>query len=1297
MSVNVIEYWITSLVDSDRISESETILEDPKKYAASDRPDLAAGQLSTLAHDKLAKLLESDRQKRQKEKQRKQPSFGEELDENIDDKVLICPLLLVLKDRPTLKGSLVPLWIPAKVSLTGTLSPDADVLPWLSRQLLSPQDSERAMGDVEIFNQFLIDRACPTEDWADYWQFCGDLLATVTGMDLTTFNLPTFSVRSTGAILPNNLVSGTTAAVKRVYLNLVGYRRNLTPLLERLTALTERPTEPLLTAIEQHQQSRRHLGQMTGDYGLSISQREALYHFFKIGRGEILAINGPPGTGKTTLLQSVISSLWVEKALTGGEPPIIVASSANNQAVTNIIASFGATSGQSDDLLSQRWLPELRSYGLYLASAGKFKAQSDSDWQMLNPEGRGFMKQMESAEQVAVAREYFLQQCQEFYQQPITTLAAALTSLRTSLQATVAEIHHQLDNLDPQSSERVQSDLDLKLRYRAFGIATHYWEGRWLRDCEDLSPTSKLTQSDWYRYAKLTPCFVSTFFMVPRFFRAYKGSHDEPLYEFIDLLIVDEAGQVSPEIAGSSFALAKQALVVGDTLQIEPVWSIPQVVDNGNLLRHQLGIDPERFVSLGLSAANGSVMTIAQRASRYQKFTDLRGMFLSEHRRCLDEIISYCNELCYHGKLEPLRGSLSPSALVSLSPGFCLPPMGYLHIPGKSERSGSSWRNQVEAETIAQWIVIHAPGLIQHYERPLSEIIGVVTPFKQQSNVIADALAQVGIGDVTVGTIHALQGAERAIIIFSPVYDDKSAQSCFFDRQPNMLNVAVSRAKDSFLVFGDRRIFKVDESIPSGLLAKFIFASEANALPKLPAKAATPTPVVAAAVPQPVPSTPVVPVAIPQPLPPTINHQPPPVAVASGMSIGQIVQGRYRIVRKLGKGGFGETYEIEHLNVPTSVKPLRVLKYSQLDPHQPDYHKRLELFEREAKALYELGAEHDRIPALYEYFQEEHQLFLIQELVIGRDLSQEIGRGKLWTEAQVLEFLPEILEILAFLHRRQIIHRDIKPSNIMRRDADRHLVLIDFGIIKEAMSQATKPFQTMGVFTDGFTAPEQFRGQPQLNSDLYALGSTIIFALTGRVATQLMNENNQIQWREAVEVKDDLAAIIDRTICFRASDRYLDASEALAAVRNLIQRRQSELHQQQIELYREQKQIEPAIAECGLLIELDPNSAFAYSYRSMFYNQTKKYHQAIADATACIKIEPTSYQAYFQRACAYLMINDDRQAIIDYGMTIDIYPQHTKAYEYRSEVFRRSGQLEAAKSDREMLAKLSRAVANSID
>lgn len=106
-------------------------------------------------------------------------------------------------------------------------------------------------------------------------------------------------------------------------------------------------------------------------YPLSVSQRQSMHHFLALGHGQALAVNGPPGTGKTTLLQSVVASMWVEAAVNETEPPVIVAASANNQAVTNIIDSFGKIDEPEASLMAGRWLDGINSYGLYCPSQEK--------------------------------------------------------------------------------------------------------------------------------------------------------------------------------------------------------------------------------------------------------------------------------------------------------------------------------------------------------------------------------------------------------------------------------------------------------------------------------------------------------------------------------------------------------------------------------------------------------------------------------------------------------------------------------------------------------------------------------------------------------------------------------------------------------------------------------------------------------------------------------------------------------------------------------------------------------------
>ncbi len=388
---------------------------------------------------------------------------------------------------------------------------------------------------------------------------------------------------------------------------------------------------------------------------------------------------------------------------------------------------------------------------------------------------------------------------------------------------------------DPDTLER---QADLGTRFDLFLLATHYWEGRWLMAMEaDLGiiTTShektgrKAVEPRWQRRMMLTPCAVATFASLPGKLscsRYQSGKFaTESLYNFIDLLIVDEAGQVLPEVAGASFSLAKRALVIGDTQQIEPISAVPGPVDVGNLKDSGL-IDgeevPDQLAASGIRSTDGSAMRLAQKACKVAPWPELdRGLYLFEHRRCHDEIIGFSNALCYKGKLRPMRGPAPADAP--------LPALGYLHVEGRAFSNGGSRANPVEARTIAAWLEENRALLEGRYIGPLEQIVGVVTPFGQQVRAIREACTARGITvagseGMTIGTVHALQGAERPVVIFSPVYS-KHADGGFIDASPSMLNVTVSRAKDSCLVFGDMDILATARSgSPRALLSEFLAA-----------------------------------------------------------------------------------------------------------------------------------------------------------------------------------------------------------------------------------------------------------------------------------------------------------------------------------------------------------------------------------------------------------------------------------------------------------------------------------------
>lgn len=392
--------------------------------------------------------------------------------------------------------------------------------------------------------------------------------------------------------------------------------------------------------------------------------------------------------------------------------------------------------------------------------------------------------------------------------------------------------------------------LDVTWRHMAFQKAMRYWEGRWIIEAQGVQEDrvnvkgGRLgTEARFRRWCMLTPCLVVTLHSLPKHFRFTSRLGNDGAWvsnfmlDFVDLLIMDEAGQVGPHIGAAAFALASRAVVVGDIYQIEPVSRVSRGADYGNCARLGLGsmwydgdpVSPHLVSEPSDGVSQGSVMRLAQSATcAVTPGTEKEpGILLTEHRRCRSEIVEYCNRLIYKGRLEPLsppRPKEPP-----------LPAMAWAHIRGSATKKGGSNINPLEAEALAGWIAENAEAWCgeRYYGRPIEDVVAVVTPFRPQARMVKAALERAGkqFAKVTVGTVHSLQGAEKPIVVFSPTYSADTAKGLFFDRKPNMLNVAVSRAKDSFVVIGDMRLFRRSGRSPSSILGSVLFANDQSELP----------------------------------------------------------------------------------------------------------------------------------------------------------------------------------------------------------------------------------------------------------------------------------------------------------------------------------------------------------------------------------------------------------------------------------------------------------------------------------
>jgi len=271
----------------------------------------------------------------------------------------------------------------------------------------------------------------------------------------------------------------------------------------------------------------------------------------------------------------------------------------------------------------------------------------------------------------------------------------------------------------------------------------------------------------------------------------------------------------------------------------------------------------------------------------------------------------------------------------------------------------------------------------------------------------------------------------------------------------------------------------------------------------------------------------------------------PGLAANEKAEVGLVLSNRYRVARTLGSGGFSQTYLARDSQRPG--QPFCVVKQLTLTGNdQESLALTRKLFQREAESLEKLGR-HSQIPQLLAYFEEGEKFYLVEEYIEGKPLSEEIDRGR-FSESQAKDILRDLLPVLDFIHENQIIHSDIKPDNIIRRASDQKLVLIDFGAVKHLQPNNAAKRNTIALGTIGYAPVEQYTGQPQLNSDLYALGMVVIEALTGMQPTQIVHsEQGELEWEKHLPqpLSPSFTSIIRQMVRVYFSQRYQTAQEVL--------------------------------------------------------------------------------------------------------------------------------------------------------
>jgi serine/threonine protein kinase, bacterial len=270
-----------------------------------------------------------------------------------------------------------------------------------------------------------------------------------------------------------------------------------------------------------------------------------------------------------------------------------------------------------------------------------------------------------------------------------------------------------------------------------------------------------------------------------------------------------------------------------------------------------------------------------------------------------------------------------------------------------------------------------------------------------------------------------------------------------------------------------------------------------------------------------------------------------------------LIIGRYRILSPLHEGGFGETFLVEDIHLPSQRRC--VLKLLKPVHDNPEFYKLIkDRFQREAAIQETLGEICPQIPRLYAYFSEGDRFYLVEEWIDGETLSAKVAEVGRFSEVAVTEILNQLLLTIDTVHQHRIIHRDIKPDNIILRRRDGKPILIDFGAVKESMGATLDSQGASGrsivIGTASYMAPEQSVGRPVYASDLYSLGLTAVYLLTGRSPGELNHDphTGKVEWRSQVpQVSEELAKIIDTAIQSHPQDRYASAQDMYQALQTI--------------------------------------------------------------------------------------------------------------------------------------------------
>jgi len=268
----------------------------------------------------------------------------------------------------------------------------------------------------------------------------------------------------------------------------------------------------------------------------------------------------------------------------------------------------------------------------------------------------------------------------------------------------------------------------------------------------------------------------------------------------------------------------------------------------------------------------------------------------------------------------------------------------------------------------------------------------------------------------------------------------------------------------------------------------------------------------------------------------------------------QLQNGRYVVEKMLGQGGMGAAVLARDTRVSNKRVVIKELVSDNADPAQREAEVRN--FEREVETLAHL--DHPLIPTVTDSFQEGTRYYMVQEYVAGENLEDRLDRlkGPL-PEHDALLYASQVLAILDYLARQQppIVHRDIKPANIIISSKDNLAHLVDFGIARAGEAKSAQRKQTSALGTPGYAPPEQYQGNADARSDIYALAATLHHLITNRDPGDYPAFNYPNARTLNPSLSPDIDRILTHALILDIMKRYQNAAAMKYDIDEILQNR----------------------------------------------------------------------------------------------------------------------------------------------